>query len=360
MDVYQTLQEKLNSYPLGAPARPELFEILRILFRPEEASLATHLTFTPQPIETIARLSGLPADEVRQICEGMLRKAIIFTHTKRGERHFGLLPVLPGLFEYNQMLPSIEGVDRERLRKLWQDYYDNAWAKEMYGYKTPTMRVLPVEQSIDAQSTALPRDRVSQVIENAELIAVANCACRMTRHKCDAPLETCMYFNTGAEYLVNVGAARMIDKAEAVAILHQSEEAGLVHTSANVSERVDVICNCCPCCCNMLKATLEHDLTPPGAAYVCEVAEADCIGCEACVDPCPVEAITMRDDLAVIDAKACIGCGLCVSECPTGAMTMLHRPDAPEPLRTVGEWAKHVAGEKGRLEQFMKNVRPPS
>ena len=43
MDIYQKLREKLNAHPSGAPELPEIFEILRILFTPEEAELA--LTF---------------------------------------------------------------------------------------------------------------------------------------------------------------------------------------------------------------------------------------------------------------------------------------------------------------------------
>ncbi len=46
-----------------------------------------------------------------------------------------------------------------------------------------------------------------------------------------------------------------------------------------------------------------------------------CTGCGACVDSCPVEAISM-DDKAVIDADACVDCGACVDECPVEAISM--------------------------------------
>ena len=47
-----------------------------------------------------------------------------------------------------------------------------------------------------------------------------------------------------------------------------------------------------------------------------------CTGCGACVDSCPVEAITMEDDVAVIDADACVDCGACVGECPVEAISL--------------------------------------
>jgi|GEM_PF-720433 len=36
-----------------------------------------------------------------------------------------------------------------------------------------------------------------------------------------------------------------------------------------------------------------------------------CIGCQLCVNVCPVKAITMKNGRAVIDADKCINCGIC-------------------------------------------------
>ncbi len=47
-----------------------------------------------------------------------------------------------------------------------------------------------------------------------------------------------------------------------------------------------------------------------------------CTGCESCVDSCPVEAIAMKDDIAVVDKDACTDCGTCVDVCPVEAISM--------------------------------------
>ena len=47
-----------------------------------------------------------------------------------------------------------------------------------------------------------------------------------------------------------------------------------------------------------------------------------CTGCGACVDSCPVEAISMDGDVAVVSADDCIDCGACVGECPVEAISM--------------------------------------
>ena len=46
-----------------------------------------------------------------------------------------------------------------------------------------------------------------------------------------------------------------------------------------------------------------------------------CIACGACVDVCPVEAITLEEK-AVIDAETCTECGACVDECPVDAISL--------------------------------------
>ncbi|MFW5799050.1 MAG: RnfABCDGE type electron transport complex subunit B [Planctomycetota bacterium] len=41
-----------------------------------------------------------------------------------------------------------------------------------------------------------------------------------------------------------------------------------------------------------------------------------CIACRKCEKICPVDAITIEDNLAIIDYDKCIACGKCVGECP--------------------------------------------
>lgn len=51
----------------------------------------------------------------------------------------------------------------------------------------------------------------------------------------------------------------------------------------------------------------------------CKSVSAACMHCltPACVDVCPEEAISKRDDgIVVVDRDACIGCGACFEACP--------------------------------------------
>jgi Fe-S-cluster-containing hydrogenase component 2 len=47
-----------------------------------------------------------------------------------------------------------------------------------------------------------------------------------------------------------------------------------------------------------------------------------CTGCGACVEACPVDAITIEDGKARINAVTCVECGVCEDECPADAISV--------------------------------------
>lgn len=47
-----------------------------------------------------------------------------------------------------------------------------------------------------------------------------------------------------------------------------------------------------------------------------------CTGCGACVDECPAAAITLVDDIAVVEEGDCLDCGVCEDACPNGAISL--------------------------------------
>ena len=55
-------------------------------------------------------------------------------------------------------------------------------------------------------------------------------------------------------------------------------------------------------------------------ATVRKLCTAGCIACGKCAKECPREAITMDNNLAVIDYEKCNGCGHCAEACPTKAI----------------------------------------
>lgn len=83
----------------------------------------------------------------------------------------------------------------------------------------------------------------------------------------------------------------------------------------------------CPRSCIAL---LEQDATTYAACRnqdkgkaVLSVCTSGCISCKLCEKTCPEKAITMQDNLPVIDYEKCTGCGLCAQKCKPGCIVYM-------------------------------------
>ena len=346
----------LHKHPTGAPESEYLDEILRILFTPEEVPVALGMGFTPRGIPAIAAAAGVAEEEARARCEAMADKGIVFSREKGGEMGYALLPTIPGLFEF----PFMRGGGtpmHARLGELWQEYHRAALGREFGASPTPLTRVVPVQEALGATIAALPYEVLARMLDQVHTFALAQCACRVSVGGCDKPRDVCLVFDRFAGFLSARGFARLITRAEAEDVLRRSEEAGLVHTTPNTQERPGFVCNCCPCCCTVLRGLTELEL-PNAFARSRWHAQVDaelCVGCGVCEEErCPVGAVKVDDGVARVDAARCIGCGLCTTTCEAGAMSMELRAEVvPAPPATAAEMGLQVAAEKGRLDEFL-------
>ncbi|MGE5389610.1 MAG: NADH-quinone oxidoreductase subunit I [Deltaproteobacteria bacterium] len=360
MNDYQRLQQKLSLHPAGAPATETFDQILRILFNEEEAAIAAELTFVLTPLQTIAQKAGKPVDTVYSTLEGMADRAVVYAKKdKEGDPRYSLLPTIPELFEFPFM--RIKDIAlRDQLGHLWHKYHEEALGNEFAGSPTPQMRVIPVRRSLTMITEILPYESVSNMIERARYIALADCACRVSMRNCKKPIEVCLAFGGNAEYLVERGRARHITAQEAIEVLDKAEEAGLVHTCNNSQDEFAVVCNCCSCCCTILRGLtrLKNPHAFSRSGFIVDYQAEECIGCMACLDDrCPVEAVVEAGEVVAVEAERCIGCGLCVSVCPGDALQMSRREDPPSTPASGREMMGAVLTEKGRLEAFIKMNR---
>ena len=359
LDHYEKLRELLDAHPSGAPPSKAFNEILRILFSPEEAALASHMTLTLRPLESIASAAGVSVEATGRMLEGMADRAIIFSREKDGKRLYGLLPTIPGLFEY----PFMRGrgtPELERLGRLWDEYHRDGLGAAFAGNPTPVARIVPVEQALEAATRVHPYEEVARLIDRVDFIALGQCACRVSIDACDKPKEVCLFFDGPGRFLVERRYAREINRTEAHAVLDLAEKAGLVHTSSNSADRPSFICNCCRCCCTILTCRTQLNLSQGFATSGFEARiDADhCIRCGVCADErCPMEAIDMQKDRAIVHPEKCIGCGLCVTACPMETIALVRRSDPPEILPTNQEMGLRVLTEKGKLERFLGQMK---
>jgi heterodisulfide reductase subunit A2 len=73
--------------------------------------------------------------------------------------------------------------------------------------------------------------------------------------------------------------------------------------------------------------TLLSRDTFTASGSVCEVDDARCIACQACIAACKYGAITIEGKKARVNPVLCKGDGLCNAKCPTGAISLKHYTD---------------------------------
>ena len=237
--------------------------------------------------------------------------------------------------------------------------------EEVVETKTPYYRVLSAEPALTDSSglrtididtilptpgAVLPIDRVTSMIKNeARLIGVAKCFCRLAKNHlhegCDHSLETCFVFNELAQSLIEYGTARKIDHEEAIRILRNCEAEGLIHNIDNCSTEIRSLCNCCPCCCIVLRSIKRGEsFAGSSSRYVVRFDREKCKNCAVCISRCPTDARVIIDDEMTVSPEICIGCGLCVTTCPEAANSMAPR----EKKQKIPKTYTNLYGKIGR------------
>jgi ferredoxin len=356
--AYHELRRYLDQFPLGFPETKSgvEIEILKRLFSEEEARLTVTLLPFPEEVSRIAERLGTEEDALSEQLEAMANKGLLFRMRRQGAASYRPAPFMIGLYEY-----SVKRIDKD-LAALFAEYYETTYVDEMGVSGVPGFKVIPVEENLAAETVPLPYQKLKESIRGARKIAVTDCICRkesrLLGKGCDFPVETCISFGVAAEYYIDSGLGREITTEEAVRILEETDALGLVHAGAN-SKHLSNICNCCPCCCASMKGITQRGYEKHkylNAIFEAIVDETGCIGCEVCLERCPVSAIALQE-VASVDRDKCLGCGLCASICPTDAIRLILRQDREEPFdRTYEMGMAILRRKKENLERAIKSV----
>lgn len=347
--VYQELLTVMQSRkgPYAGLDIPEFYALVEELFTPEEAAVNNVLARRPETLEPIAERLKRDPEGLLPLLDAMAQKGLCATFVSHDKRVYQGLPFMPGIFEYQ----FIAGGDSARCRKLARliHEYKNAYeaARGLEKITFPVTRVIPVDRTIDAGNQIHTYDQVATYIQKYDSIGVGTCYCRHAARLRgedvhDMPMEVCMWFGPAADYMIERIGGRKVTKAQALALLDQSEEAGLIHMSRNTTEEIEFLCNCDRWHCEVVGNVLKQP--KPGwvfnSGYQPRFDPARCVACETCIDRCPPEALAMGDDqLPVADMDRCFGCAVCATGCPETAIVMEAKPGFPSPPQHVKELA---------------------
>ena len=211
----------------------------------------------------------------------------------------------------------------------------------------PLMRTIPIGESIEPHLEILPYEQVDKLLNANDRSAVAPCICRrsasMMGGSCDAPEESCLIFGDWADYYVQDGRGRSIDRSEVMDILNTADTANFV-LQLNNSRGISILCCCCGCCCGVLKKRQRHPKPSEivSISFIVKLDFAKCLGCRTCVERCQMQAPAEDVDKIVLDTDRCIGCGLCVSACPSEALTLARKPGKKQiqpPITMEATWS---------------------
>ncbi|MDY0003798.1 MAG: 4Fe-4S binding protein [Polyangia bacterium] len=374
-NAYRSLQERLNRMSVGAPGEGIIYEILKIVFTPEEAELAARFPMKFATVGALSRRLRIPERELQDKLDRLCDRGVVLDLFLGGKRRYMLNPTVVGFFEFSMMRVR-EDLDQKHLARLYHEYMlgDPAFFSQFKeGTQTTPFRALVHEEALPEDFTeVLDWERATYLIEEEKSFGVAICHCRHVKHHmgedCQRfPMEdSCLSMGLGVDYLVRHGMARRVEREEARDLLARSREAGMVHLGDNVQRRPTFICNCCGCCCEVLGGFKRWDFFSNVFAsnFLAEPTPSKCRGCKKCAQACPVNAIDMVESvrqvdgrtikrLAVVDPKACIGCGVCQMACRFDSLKMVGRQErriAPE--NTVAR-VLTMALEQGKLHEIL-------
>lgn len=347
--AYERLAEALDRLPNGFPRTPAGTElcILAKIMTEEEAELAAQLGGAMEPVEAVAARLGLGRKETASRLIALARRGLVWLDRSEGELRARLAPFIVGIYE-----AQLDLMDHE-FAHLIERYLADGGAAGIMGPEPALHRVVPAQAAVKRE-WILPYDDVRAILLKARSFAVRDCICRRQQdeigRRCTFPLDVCLSFSSREPSPGDDG----ITQEEALALLARTEEIGLVHTVSNVREGLGYVCNCCGCCCGILRGINDFGIetSVAHANYYAVVDPEACQGCGVCIGRCQVHAMAETDGVAVVDRARCIGCGLCVTGCAHGAARLERKPEAEiaPPPADYGAWERERLRRRGLAE----------
>jgi Na+-translocating ferredoxin:NAD+ oxidoreductase subunit B len=342
VDIYERLAAAQEALPHGFARTSSGVELclIKMAFTPEEVALAGQLSRTPETAAEIAKRVGCDVADVTVLLEGLIPRRLVrldspgmaapgLTPEAEGERKYRLGPFLVGWYEASMRL-----LDKE-FAELFEQYVLEGGGERIFSPRPGVLGVVPVRGSLrpELMKTMEPHLDIDAHFKRHERFLLIDCVCKreqevLGNHDCKMPMKRCGF--VGLPPQTPLGE-NVIDREEASKLLDQFAQMGHVHLAfygfTMGAERPQFMgtCNCCRCCCAILRGTTHLGLTESAqrSNYRAVIDADNCISCGVCIDRCPVDAIANdKDDKALVKRPKCIGCGVCVIGCASNAIEM--------------------------------------
>lgn len=348
-ESYVKLAERMNQFEGRYPIIDAYINVLKVMCTEEEAEFAAAFPARPLTLGEAAKIYKKDESEIKKLIEAMAWKGMIFTsRTETGEKLYELTPIVPGAMEYY----ILRRLDKPDEIKKYLDLYtqlniesavyieklkaENPEKVKEVVPSQPLFRTLTINEALPEKTTVYQYEDILKMIDKHTSFAAMLCTCKEgigpnTTGPCQVegvPRHHCLQFGKTADNAVeqNLADAKRITKEECLDILMACNKAGLVQNVNNFVDELQFICNCCPCCCGIVKGAKLLGPIQSGIVdttnFLPMVDNQICTGCGECVEHCPVSALSLKDDVASCNKDACLGCGFCKTICPVESITM--------------------------------------
>ncbi len=350
---YEKLANELDRIPNGFPRTKSGVELklLARLFTPDDAALASTLSMEPKSLKEIALKNKYGVRQrLKSRLISMVKRGLIDLKREEGRGFvFHLIPFVVGFYERQNAK-----IDKE-FAELFEQYYHEAFHQTMLAQPS-VHRIIPLEKAIPVDIDVMPYEKASTYLDQAQSWGVLDCICRVQKklvgQGCNHTVKNCLVFSPKPGAFQKSEEIESLTREEALEILAEADREGLVHSVNNAQTEVYYVCNCCTCSCGILRGMVEYgsENSIARSDFYATVDENHCTGCEACLDRCAFDAMTMMDGICEVDRKACYGCGLCISSCETEALSLIQK--SPEELSPPPVDDECMAQGKGSIQKY--------
>ena len=395
-DVYERLADAMDAQPAGFTRTPNKLEIklLRLVFTPEEALVASTMSRKLETAAEIAERVGLPEDEVTVLLESMVPRRMVRLDTlalESGVKGLGKVEAKPG------QAPKAESVKTYRLNpflvgwyesylqdtkpaapefaRIYEQYVIEGGGEKIYCPRPGPQGVIPYRGSLKQEWLERePHNDIDAHFQRHDRFLVIDCVCKREKvaahgHSCRLPNKRCGF--VGMPPVVPF-SENVIGREEAIKLWNELDAMGTMvvegfygFTMGAEAPQFVGGCHCCGCCCTILNAARLYAMRPGSGFSALRTAPLGetiqrsnyravkdydkCHSCGECVRRCQFFAHTFdkaTDDKPVYHLDKCVGCGSCGMGCPTGALHL-------EPV-SEEEWFQVPSSFQGWEEQRLR------
>jgi len=245
-EIYQKFIEYMNNPVFEFTESEHKMPMITSYITPEEAEFLTGFPMSNTSLYEIADLKDMDPGELSEKIKALCRKGLIYEAIQGDSVQYRLW-FAAEMFIRTSYWSGRDEEPKKSTAPHFNKYYMDGWYDQMKPRSHPTLRALPINETVEAGTERLPYEDVLKIVESFEYYTVSHCSCR-ERHRLDPdypessmPSEVCLHFDELGRYCVENDLGREITKEETFEILKTAADAGLVHGMGNHQGKRDTI-----------------------------------------------------------------------------------------------------------------------